>query len=150
VGDRRRGLGPYGAGVVALAEGRQPDSPPVDKTTARVVSHLNGWMWARGEPRKKPEVADAMTEVLGNTPPEHRLELVYALVDLGESICRLKKTPSLQSMSDLRVLSLSWEPEWRGSFPYGSLAGRHFDITGARVTVRIGLPSAGDRSWRSV
>ena len=43
----------------------------------------------RGEPRKKPIVRDAVAELLATqATPLQKLQLVYALVDLGATICR--------------------------------------------------------------
>lgn len=89
--DDRRGLGAYGEGVVRLADGRLPEVAPVDGNVARVLSRVYGWKFERGEPRKKPEVRDAVLSILATPGSENRLSIFYALVDLGAELCRPKR-----------------------------------------------------------
>lgn len=81
-------LGPYGSAVVALAEGREPETPPVDGNIARVICRYLGLEFERGEPRKKPEVKEAVSDLLRTQRGSVRqLRVVYALVDLGATVC---------------------------------------------------------------
>lgn len=79
------GLGQYGEGVLILAEGGL--AAPVDGNIARVMTRLLGLSFSRGEARKKPEVRQAVTTFIESAPPASRLDLVYALVDLGALVC---------------------------------------------------------------
>ena len=85
---QRTGIGPYGSAMLALESGLSPDEPPVDGNIARVLSRSIGAAWDRGEPRKKREVREAahgwLTSVRGRRA---KLQLAYALVDLGALIC---------------------------------------------------------------
>jgi A/G-specific adenine glycosylase len=86
------GLGPYGSAVLALAQGREPVTPPVDGNIARVICRLFGFRFERGEPRKKPEVKQAVAALLATQQtPGRKLALVYALVDLGAAACTPNK-----------------------------------------------------------
>lgn len=88
VPDRVPGLGPYGSAVVALAAGLAPSSPPVDGNVARVICRLLGLSFERGEPRKKPEVKAAVSELLATQPGRaEQLVIAYGLVDLGATLC---------------------------------------------------------------
>jgi A/G-specific adenine glycosylase len=87
-GERIRGLGPYGQAVLALTFGTDEVAPPVDGNIARVITRLFGFSFVRGEPRKKREVRDAVSRILGSSrTPAERLAIVYALVDLGAIVC---------------------------------------------------------------
>lgn len=81
------GLGPYGAGVLALASGCAGQTP-VDGNIARVITRLFGLRFERGEPRKKREVIVQMQQFVEAAAPADRLPLVYALVDLGAIRCK--------------------------------------------------------------
>jgi A/G-specific adenine glycosylase len=86
------GLGPYGSAILALAQGRHPDEAPVDGNIARVICRLYGLEFERGEPRKKPEVKQSVTELLEREPePSGKLRVAYALVDLGALVCTPNK-----------------------------------------------------------
>lgn len=86
------GLGPYGCAVLALSQGSEPETIPVDGNIARVVCRYLGLSFERGEPRKKKEVQQAIPKLLKQcTDPQGKLALVYALVDLGDSVCRPNK-----------------------------------------------------------
>ena len=89
--DKWRGLGSYGRGVVLLADGSLPDAAPVDGNVARVVSRLHDWTFERGEPRKKPEVREAVMELLGVADSGQRLDAFYSLVDVGATVCRPRR-----------------------------------------------------------
>ena len=95
-GHASHGLGPYGRGVVRLANGELPEMAPVDGNVARVVSRLHGWTFERGEPRKKREVHQAVMELLGAVRPRDRMETFYALVDIGAIVC-FPKRPRCES-----------------------------------------------------
>jgi A/G-specific adenine glycosylase len=83
------GLGSYGSAILALAQGSEPVTAPVDGNIARVVCRYLGLSFKRGEPRKKKEVHQAVMMLLGLfNQPTTKLCLVYALVDLGDSVCR--------------------------------------------------------------
>lgn len=82
------GIGPYGAGVLALSREEPPPDAPVDGNVARVVSRLHGLDFDRGEPRKKAAVKDRVRAMLnGAGPARDQLRVLYALVDLGATIC---------------------------------------------------------------
>lgn len=81
------GLGPYGAGVLALAGGCL-GPVPVDGNIARVITRLFGLKFERGEPRKKREVIVQVQELIEAADTTDRLPLVYALVDLGAVRCK--------------------------------------------------------------
>lgn len=82
------GLGPYGSAIVALAEGRDPEAPPVDGNIARVICRYFGMEFERGEPRKKQEVKQAVSALLATQRhPDGQLRIVYSLVDLGATVC---------------------------------------------------------------
>jgi len=81
------GLGQYGEGVLSLSMGRLPKAPPVDGNVARVLSRVQNWLFDRGEPRKKRPVLNLMAQLLRVAKPNQRLSLVYALVDLGATVC---------------------------------------------------------------
>ncbi len=82
------GLGPYGSAVVALTAGFDSPVPPVDGNIARVICRVFGLTFQRGEPRKKPEVKQAVACLLGSRKhPRDKLQVAYALVDLGATIC---------------------------------------------------------------
>ena len=83
------GLGPYGSAIVSLTRGRTPDVAPVDGNIARVVCRHHGLCYQQGEPRKKPEVKETVAQLLATQArPKGKLQLVYALVDLGALVCR--------------------------------------------------------------
>ena len=82
------GMGPYGYGVVVLASGQIPEVAPVDGNLARVVSRVNGWRFERGEARKKPESRAAVRELLAGVRAAERLAILYALVDVGATLCK--------------------------------------------------------------
>ena len=82
------GMGPYGYGVVVLASGQIPEVAPVDGNLARVVSRVNGWRFERGEARKKPEPRAAVRELLAGVRAAERLAILYALVDVGATLCK--------------------------------------------------------------
>jgi A/G-specific adenine glycosylase len=85
---RLPGLGAYGSAVLALTGGRCPDTPPVDGNIARVICRSLGLSFARGEPRKKPEVKRAVARLLHEQEtPAAKLDVVYGLVDLGATVC---------------------------------------------------------------
>ncbi|MBI3934997.1 MAG: hypothetical protein HY316_09925 [Acidobacteria bacterium] len=91
------GLGPYGSAISALSQGRVPAIPPVDGNVARVMCRLKGLSFSRGEPRKKPEVRQAVSDLLGTQDtPDQMLEVAYALVDLGATVCH-RITPACAS-----------------------------------------------------
>lgn len=82
------GLGPYGTAIVALAVGREPGTAPVDGNVARVICRVFDLSFERGEPRKKPDVKEAVRHLLATqTTPALKLQLAYALVDLGSIVC---------------------------------------------------------------
>lgn len=81
-----KALGPYGTAVLALSRGEHPATVPVDGNVARVIQRFEGWTWARGEPRKKPELKNAVREWLSGRPAV-ALRTLYALVDLGALVC---------------------------------------------------------------
>jgi A/G-specific adenine glycosylase len=83
------GLGTYGSGVVLLSLGFEPHGAPVDGNVARVICRHSGFGFEHGEPRKKPEVARAVQALMDTQDsPHHKLGLLYALVDLGQIICK--------------------------------------------------------------
>lgn len=83
------GLGPYGSAILALNAGHEPTAPPVDGNIARVVSRVGGLTFERGEPRKKQSVKAAVSALLATaTCPADKLAIVYALVDLGATVCK--------------------------------------------------------------
>jgi A/G-specific adenine glycosylase len=90
--EKMPGLGPYAGAILQLARKMDPQAMPVDGNIARVVTRFWGLTFERGEPRKKPEVRELVSTLLA-TQREHRrkLQIVYALVDLGAKVCR---TPS--------------------------------------------------------
>lgn len=87
-GNACAGLGTYGSAIVALSMGRKGAYSPVDGNVARVLTRYFGWHFDRGESRKKPEVKQIMLRVTGHRPPDVALRNVYALVDLGATVCR--------------------------------------------------------------
>ena len=91
------GIGPYGAAVLSLTLGRKPETQPVDGNVARVVCRYFGMTFEGGEPRKKKKVHD-LVESLLETQGGYRdkLELTYALVDLGDAVCTPRK-PACQA-----------------------------------------------------
>jgi A/G-specific adenine glycosylase len=83
------GLGPYGSGIVLLSLGLEPHIAPVDGNVARAICRHSGLGFEHGEPRKKPEVARAVEALMDTQDsPQDRLRLLYALVDLGQIICK--------------------------------------------------------------
>lgn len=84
------GLGTYGNGVLQLADSRLPVRGPVDGNVARVVTRWDGMSFERGEPRKKKEVGQAALSILAGAPVDRRLEVLYALLDLGALVCRAR------------------------------------------------------------
>lgn len=86
-GEPVRGLGPYGLAIVQLSLGLRPSIAPVDGNIARVVTRFHGFHYERGEPRKKPEVREAVHSLIARRRPERALQLVLALVDIGATIC---------------------------------------------------------------
>ncbi len=86
--DKVPGIGPYGSAIVALEQGRMPRVPPADGNIARVVCRLHELSFERGEPRKKPEVKQAVGELLmAAGDARSQLQALYALVDLGATVC---------------------------------------------------------------
>jgi A/G-specific adenine glycosylase len=85
------GLGPYGRAIIGLATGRTIDKPPVDGNIARVMSRYYGFSFLRGEPRKKPEVIQAVGKMLSATSTSQKLASIYALVDIGDAVCKPRK-----------------------------------------------------------
>lgn len=86
------GLGPYGFGILELSQGREPINPPIDGNVARVVKRLHGMHFEQGEARKKPQVKEAVGDLLEATRGTARkLSVVYALVDLGALVCKPRK-----------------------------------------------------------
>lgn len=86
------GLGPYGSAILALSQGLEPASPPVDGNIARVVCRLQGFTFRRGEPRKKPEVKSFVAQLLSSqTTTEQKLLVAYSLIDLGATVCKPRK-----------------------------------------------------------
>jgi A/G-specific adenine glycosylase len=74
--------------MLALEAGLDPDEPPVDGNIARVLTRVIGASWEKGEPRKKKQIRDAARAWLSAIPTPHgRLQLAYALVDLGSLLC---------------------------------------------------------------
>lgn len=92
-GDKKiSGLGPYGSAVLALAQGVKAETVPVDGNIARVVCRYLSLSFTQGEPRKKKQVQQAVTSLLSACRGARRkLTLVYALVDLGDSVCKPHK-----------------------------------------------------------
>lgn len=83
------GLGSYGTGILLLSRGNSLNSPPVDGNISRLMCRLKGLTFERGEPRKKPEVKTAVAELLAvQKSAKQKLQLVYAMVDLGASVCK--------------------------------------------------------------
>ena len=100
--ERITGLGPYGTGVLDLVDGRMPRKPPIDGNVARVLTRWRGFAFARGEPRKKRELAAFLADLLvAASTPDQALSLLYALVDLGATVC----TPSKPSCPECPLLS---------------------------------------------
>lgn len=86
---RLPGLGSYGLGLLRLSRGLDVRSAPVDGNVARLIARYGELRFARGEPRKKPEVKQAVMELLGTRRRRReRLLLLYGLVDLGALVCR--------------------------------------------------------------
>jgi A/G-specific adenine glycosylase len=82
------GIGPYGAGVLALSRDEQPADAPVDGNIARVVSRVHGLAFDRGELRKKAEVKERVRSMLdAGGAARDQLRVLYALVDLGATVC---------------------------------------------------------------
>lgn len=83
------GLGSYGKAILALSVDVRPLEAPVDGNIARVIRRFYQLHFEQGEPRKKPElrarVQAWMDELHDN---KSRLALIFALVDLGHSVCR--------------------------------------------------------------
>jgi A/G-specific adenine glycosylase len=89
VPEQAPGIGPYGAGILALVQGHRPERPPVDGNVARVISRYKHLTFKRGEARKKSEVAVAVNEMLGRARRyREKLAIAYALVDLGAAVCK--------------------------------------------------------------
>lgn len=87
---RVSGLGPYGRGILVLAKGGELKSMPVDGNISRFICRLNGLTFERGEPRKKPEVKEAVEKLLlVQKSAKQKLQLIYAMVDLGASVCKV-------------------------------------------------------------
>lgn len=85
------GLGPYGSGIVFFSIGQEVPTIPVDGNIARVVCRYFGLRFEHGEPRKKPEVREMVKSIIDTQRDlSQKLKVLYALVDLGDSICRLK------------------------------------------------------------
>ena len=86
------GIGPYGAAVLSLTLGREAETLPVDGNVARIVCRYFGLTFERGEPRKKREVHDLVESLLATQDgSQDKLELTYALVDLGNAVCTPRK-----------------------------------------------------------
>ena len=85
------GLGPYGQALTRLSLDLRPATTPVDGSTARVISRYFGLTFARGEPRKKPEVRAAVALLLARSRARAALATVLALVDLGAVVCKPRK-----------------------------------------------------------
>jgi A/G-specific adenine glycosylase len=87
---RISGLGPYGRGILVLATGGELKTAPVDGNISRFVCRLNGLTFSRGEPRKKPEVKKTVEQLLlVQNSAKQKLHLIYAIVDLGASVCKV-------------------------------------------------------------
>lgn len=83
-----RGLGPYGLAMVRLSMGLRASTVPVDGNIARVVTRVHGWEFERGEPRKKPQVREAVDQLIRRRTSGRATEALYALVDLGAIVCK--------------------------------------------------------------
>lgn len=83
-----RGLGPYGQAITRLSLNLPAGAVPVDGGSARVVTRYYGFAFDRGEPRKKPEVREAVSALLARGRSMTALATVLALVDLGAIICK--------------------------------------------------------------
>lgn len=87
-GAKTPGLGTYGETVLRLARGEVPRQIGVDGNIARVITRLKGLIFQRGEARKKREVHEAVLGLLSTEAAStDRLSLLYALVDVGASVC---------------------------------------------------------------
>lgn len=95
-GGKVNGLGPYGLAIVRLSIGRRPSTVPIDGNIARVISRVHGFRYERGEPRKKPEVRGAVQSLIDRRTPERSIEVLYALVDLGATVCT-PRSPKCES-----------------------------------------------------
>lgn len=83
------GLGSWGKAIVSWSMGINSPTTPIDGNVTRFVTRYFGFQFVKGEPRKKPEVSNAVRQLLsGQETPAERLRLIYALVDLGFEICR--------------------------------------------------------------
>ena len=83
------GLGSWGKAIVCWTMGRDSRATPIDGNVTRFVTRYFGFQFEKGEPRKKPEVANAVRQLLsGQETPADKLRLIYALVDLGYEICK--------------------------------------------------------------
>lgn len=83
-----RGLGPYGQALTRLSLRLPPLTFPVDGASARVISRYYGFLFAHGEPRKKPEVQMEVIALIERSRPLTAIATVLALVDLGTTICK--------------------------------------------------------------
>ena len=86
-----RGLGPYGQAITRLSLDLPPATTPVDGASARVITRYFGLAFARGEPRKKPEVRAAVAMLLARSRSRTALATVLALVDLGATLCKPRR-----------------------------------------------------------
>jgi len=90
------GLGPYASAIIDLSAGIDPVEVPVDGNIARVIARLHGLTFERGEPRKKQAVKEVVLALMSTSgKPGGKLRTVYALVDLGATVC----TPRIPSCS---------------------------------------------------
>jgi A/G-specific adenine glycosylase len=86
--DQVPGIGPYGAGVLALSRRQLPTEVPVDGNVARIVARVDGLTFEHGEARKKAAVKDGVRALLDSAGgPGAQLRVLYALVDLGANVC---------------------------------------------------------------
>ena len=83
------GIGTYAKAVIALTLGQEGClEPPVDGNIARLITRFHGFHFEKGEARKKREVRDAVSEFLnGAGDAGGRRQLLYALLDVGDSVC---------------------------------------------------------------
>jgi A/G-specific adenine glycosylase len=82
------GLGPYGSAILGLALGQRSAGVPVDGNVARVICRYKTLKFERGEARKKPEVRSAVEGLfLKRKSTAAKLRVIYALVDLGATVC---------------------------------------------------------------
>ena len=91
-GSSLAGLGPYGNAIVRLTVGLDITVAPIDGNIARIMTRFYGFNFAQGEARKKPEVRQVVRGIIADRRrPEDKLNVIYALVDLGSIVCRTSK-----------------------------------------------------------